>query len=293
MNPASLLASQCSAVPSRPWPRLRGEARHIAALLLVAAVLLPALLLGGCNNRGESLLLMRKAQSLWEAGQYEDAARHFVTVSELLPQTPMAEEALFWAANLYQHFLQKPDQAIRHYQQLIVDYPGGRYFYDAKENLAVVYEQDPQSGHRALQIYQQLMLAEPLADRRNDFRFRIGNINLKLNRMDQARLSFRDLMAGDADATSKAEAEYLVGYSYFLEKRYDLALLVFRRTAESYPDGPVAPRARYFVADTLEEQGQMREALKAFERLRGKYPNQELVERRIDRLKARIRRGVR
>ena len=103
--------------PARRWGRKWLAATLLALSLL--AVALPA----GCDDRSDVLGLSTKAKTLWEAGQYADAARNFITLSEIYPGDPLAEESLFWAASLYQHFLADPEQAIRFYQHLLVQYP--------------------------------------------------------------------------------------------------------------------------------------------------------------------------
>jgi TolA-binding protein len=266
---------------------------RLLTLLLLALTAALALPLVGCLPRGEARQLADKARGLWESGRYQDAARNFITLSELYPTSALAEESLYWAASLYQYYLEDPEQASRQYQRLLVTYPRGRFFYDAKLNLAEVYEQSRDTRHRALQIYQQLLLADELAERRDWLHLRVARLNLLMGKMDQARMEVRDLLVHSPQSGLRAEAYYLAGYSYYLEQRHELALLVFRQIAQEFPGSPTALRALYFVADTLEEQGQMREALKAYTALRGKYPNPDVVERRIKTLEARIRRGVR
>ena len=172
-------------------------------------------------------------------------------------------------------------------------FPHGRYYYQAKRHLAAVYEEDPETRHRALQIYQQLLLAEELADERDWLRLKLVRLNMQMGKMDQARLEVRDLLEEHPQSDLRPQAYYLAGYSFYLEKRHELALYVFRRTAEDFPGTETALRAQYFIADTLEEQGHMREALKAYTALKGKYPNPDVVNMRIKTLQARIRRGVR
>jgi TolA-binding protein len=283
--PKQTLRSSAVPRPARPARLLR--VGLLAALLLVAA------LGAGCLPNSEARQLADKARGLWETGRYQDAARNFMTIAELYPNSSLAEESLFWAACLYQYYLQDYEQAGRQYQHLLVTFPHGRYFYDAKQNLAEVYEQNKETRHRALQIYQQLLLAPQLAAQQDRLHLHIARLNLQMGKMDQARMEVRDLLVESPNSPLRAQASYLAGYSYYLERRYDVALYMFRQTAKDFPDTPTALHALYFVADTLEEQGQMRDALKAYTELRGKYPNPDIVEKRIKTLEARIRRGVR
>lgn len=275
------------------WRRFRRLFKALAGLGGLAILIGTPLLISGCENPIEAQRLSAKGRMLWENGRYEDAARNFVTLSDLYPGTPLAQESLYWAANLYQHFLDNPSLAARYYQHLIVTYPKGDHFYEAKENLAALYEEKPDSRHRALQIYQQLLLADPYAERKDELLYNIGILNLRLGRMDQARLSFRDLLDQHPKSAYRPRVSYLVGYTYYLEKRFDLAIAFFQKTGNAFPGQPIAGQALFFIADTLEEQGEMRKALKAFKALKGQYHNPDILKKRIKTLQARIRRGVR
>ena len=273
-------------------PGRRPHLRRWGATLVLALVL-AALFLAGCGVQGEGDRLAAQARALWEAGVYGGAARNFVTLADLYPNSPLAEESLYLAASLYHHYIRDSEQAARLYQNLAVSFPKGQYFFEAREKLAIVYEGSDHSRHRALQIYQQLLLAPKMAGRADYLRFKIGELNLQLGKMDQARLEFRDLLIKRPNSKFAPKTYYLVGYSYYLEKRFNLALAVFRGTARKFPGTPIAIRSEFFVADTLEDQGKMKLALKSFLALKNHYPFPDIIKRRIRTLRARIRRGVR
>ena len=277
--------------PRRPrLPLKPAQAFRLGALLVVFCALLAG---GGCESRQGAVSLSAKAKRMWEVGNFSDAARNFVTLSEIYPADRLAEESIYWAANLYQHYLDSPGQAIRYYQQLLVQFPDGRFKNEAKENLALLYEAEPSARHRALQIFQQLLLAEELADRRDYFQFKIAEVNLAMGKLDQARFEFRNLLTRHAKSKLVPEAYYLVGYSYYLEERFPLARVAFSQTVRDFPGSPIASRAAFFIADSLEEQGKLSEALKSFQSLRGKYKNEKILDKRIHSLKGRLRKGVR
>lgn len=263
--------------------------RH--GLLLAACIAM--MTAAGCDDRSDVLALSVKAKTLWEGGQYADAARNFVTLAEIYPDDPLAEESLFWAANLYQHFLSDPAQATRFYQHLLVQYPGSGRNAEVRENLGILFEADKTQRHRALQIYQQLLLNDELEARRDYFQFKIASLNLKMGRLDQARFEFRTLLEKFPNSDNLPEAYYLVGYSYFLEGRFPLALVAFNQTVRDFPGTPFALRAQFFIADTLEEKGELKAALAKFRALKGKFHNQKILDKRIKALRARMRKGVR
>jgi len=280
---------------SWPQPRAVFTALTSAVKALALAGILAGLLLAapGCEKTDASEELLSKSRELWENGHYEDAARGFVSLFELFPESPVAGESLFWAANLYQFYLEDQHTAIKLYQQYAARFPDGRYLLEVKENMAVLFEDDPETRHRALQIYQQLVLHPALVDRRDQLLKKVGLLYMNLGRMDQARQAFRDLLKNHPQSPERAEVYYLVGYSYYLEKRVEMALAAFKRTVKDFAGTPVAVRSQFFIADTLEEKGEMRSALKAFKTLEGRYPHPTILEKRIKTLEARIRRGVR
>lgn len=270
-------------------------ARKLGAVPAAAALV--AVLLGGagCDLLAdrEGSRLSERAVRMWEEGRYHEAARTFVGLSEVRPNSGLGQQALYWAANLYHYYLEDLERAAQYYQELTVRFPDGRYYYDAKEQLAELYEQKPESHHLALQLYQQLVLADELASRHPYFQYQIARINLEMGKLDQARLALRELLERFPQSEYTPEGYYMVGFSYYLEKRYQLALAVLRKTADRFSDHPISKRAEFLRADTLEEQGQMKEALAVFTDLREDYPNPEIVQRRIRALEGRLRRGVR
>ena len=266
---------------------------RVWACLALAALVAAAALTAGCESGLRIGDLSRKAKTLWEKGQYEDAARAFVALTEVAPNSALTEESLFWAAALYQYYLDAPAQAIRYYQLVTLRFPDGEYFRQAKKNLAELYERDPNTVYRALQIYRQLLRAQELREEHERFQFKIALLNLQMGRLDQARYELRTFLRAYPRSAERAQAYYLVGFSYYLERRPRVALAVMQQTLKEFPDAPIAPQAQFFMADTLEEQGNLQEALKLFQGLTGKYHNAKIVEKRIQTLEARIRRGVR
>ena len=281
---AGLLRALC---PPRTCWTGRGPSARLCALLC----LLP--LLAGCGTDTRVADLSRRAKVLWERGQYEDAARSFVAVTEVDPRSALAEESTFWAGSLYQYYLDNPAQAARFYQLLALRFPDGEYVTQAKQNLAEIYEQDPNTAYRALQLYRQLLQAKELRDSYERYQLKVALLNMQLGRMDQARFELRAFLRKYPRSHDRAQAYYLVGFSYYLERRPRVAMSVMQQTLKEFPDSPVAAQAQFFMADTQEEQGNLQEALKLFQGLTGKYHNAKIVEKRIQTLEARIRRGVR
>jgi TolA-binding protein len=132
-----------------------------------------------------------------------------------------------------------------------------------------------------------------LRDVHERYQLKVALLNLRMGRMDQARYELRTFLRAYPNSPERGQAYYLAGFSYYLERRPRVALAVMQRTLTEFPDTPVAAQAQFFMADTQEEQGNLQEALRLFKGLTGKYHNAKIVEKRIQTLEARIRRGVR
>jgi TolA-binding protein len=278
--------------PARLLTRRAGA--RVAAILAGAAVVAAMLLaLAGCNLESGAFDLSRRAKNQWDKGEYEDAARGFAALTEIYPGSTLAEESFYFAASLYDEYLQNKPTAIRYYQQLLVKYPDGQYALDARESLARIYESDPDTLYRALQIYRQLVLSKELRDRHEAFQYKIAEINVAMGRTDQARFELRTFLQQYPKSDRRAQVFYLIGYTFYLEKRRPLALAVMEKTVKEFPGTPVAQQAQFFMADTQEELGHLPEALRLFQGLQGKYHDPAIVEKRIETLQARLRRGVR
>ncbi|MBI4081738.1 MAG: tetratricopeptide repeat protein [Candidatus Lambdaproteobacteria bacterium] len=240
-----------------------------------------------------SQALSHKAKQLWNEGKYLDAARNFVSLTEIFPNDALVEESLYWAASLYQYYLQNAAEASRFYIQLTTQFPGGPFHHEALESLAALYEGDKQNRHRALPIYRELLQAPELRQRHDYVQFRIASLYMAMGKMDQARYEFRALLRSYPKSRYRSEGMYLVGYSYYREERFPMAMVAFHQVVRDFPNTPIAERAQYFMADTLEEQGDLRGALKLFEALQTTYHNPTIIEKRIANLNARMRSSVR
>ena len=98
----------------------------------------------------------------------------FITISEIYPGSPLVEDSLFWAANLYHHFLGNGPLAERYYQQLMVRFPEGEHFHSSLEAVAELYAQQRETLYKAILTYRRLMLAEVVAARRDLYLLRIA-----------------------------------------------------------------------------------------------------------------------
>ena len=276
-------------------PRHRKTGNRFVAGGLRAAVviLLLPLLLAGCRTHRESVTLYEKAMSLWDEGQFVDAARTYITVTEIYPDSPLVEDALYWAASLYHYYLNDLNLAERYYQQLLVQHPDGARQLEATERLGELYETRKESEYKAILVYRKLLLAKELAGRRDEFLLRVAKAYVAMGRLEQARFELRRLMQDYPKSKYLPQAYYLVGYSYYWEGRKPFAIIAFNQIQKDFPTDSLAAQARFFIGEIYEEAGVLRKALNVFESIRDRYSKPELLDKRIAALKARMGRSVR
>ncbi len=77
-------------------------------------------------------VLMSRAEIKIRTGKYQDADDLLYGITELYPNGLFASQALFMRAELYEDVFKNKDEAMRLYQQLIVDYPGSIYTITAR-----------------------------------------------------------------------------------------------------------------------------------------------------------------
>lgn len=261
-----------------------------APAILVLAL---AIALASCRTHQESIALYEKAKRLWDEGQYDDAARIYLTIAEIYPNSPLVEDSLFWAANLYHQFLKEPALAERYYQQLMVQFPDGARRLEAMDWLAALYEGKKESKYQAILLYRKLMLAEERKDSHDGYLLRIAEAYVALGRLEQARFELRRLIAEYPKSRLLPAVYYLVGFTYYWEGRKPLAVIAFNQIQKDFPKDKFAAQGRLFVAEILEEEGVMRQALEVYESLRGRLRNDGILDKRIQALRARMARSVR
>ena len=270
--------------PPRWTPQPKG-------LLLLAAVLL--LSQAACSDGPRVRELYNRASEMWNSAQYEKAARNFLILVELYPRSKHADEALYWSANLKQHYLEDDKSAIELYEQLLKSYPNSSYSFQSKQSLAEIYAKESSTVHRALNLYRNIITDAP-REEQPKILLTSAEIAIQHQQFLQARNSLHQLIDRYPQSPQAPQAHYLAAYSYFVEGHTDIAITTFKKVAKKFPEHPVATDALFFIADTLEQQGKMRQAVAAFRQVQ-KTPHAEknLLQKRIQNLQKRIRRAVR
>ena len=272
-----------------PAFRLPGR-RKMAVVVLAALVSLAAT---GCRNEKGAIAMYNKGRIKWERGEFQEAARNFIALAEVYPESTLVEESLFWAGNLYQYFLNQPQLAERYYQRVLLEFPKGDFNHSSLENLALLYEANSKKRHRAILLYKNLIKTNELASRHDYFQFRIAQIYMTIGRYTLARYEFTRMIHDYPGSIYTPEAYYLVGYSYYIQGQENMAQVAFRQISKDFSGTKTDIRAQLFMADILENQGKMDPALKIYKSLEGKVEYPAILTSRIKVLENRMNKSVR
>ena len=94
-----------------------------------------------------------------ETGEYEKAKDTFVSLIAAHPETPIAGDAQFYLAELYEKKLDNPDEAVANYRVLVETYPDNKYAVEALKRVAEImadkerYEESIASYHQIFELY--------------------------------------------------------------------------------------------------------------------------------------------
>ena len=83
-------------------------------------------------------ILMQKAKLAEKHRVYEKAIIYYADIVKNHSKDVLGDDAIFSIANVYEKYLNKPDEAKKYYETLIIDYPGSTYIQTARNRLAAM-----------------------------------------------------------------------------------------------------------------------------------------------------------
>ena len=260
--------------------------------LLLAFILLALFGSGGAffwGRRSDRILAgeFARGKAQVERGEFERAVATFQSIYRHHPRFRLAPRALFQAGETLELNLKHPRKALLDFLLVVRDYPGSALAIRARRQIADIYKYRLMDYGKALLAYQKLL--DSGAPDPDHIQYEIADTYFRRNNFEQARIEFESLLKNYPASPLAAEAAYRIAVAYSLDGDAAAAEKAFRRVFRLWPKNSFAAEARFGLATVLESQGELKKALSELEGLRTTYRDQQILTRRIARVKKRIR----
>lgn len=215
------------------------------------------------QTRTADRLRFRRAESLWDAGDYEAAISSFRQYMRVTNAEDLLAESQYYIARSHER-LDEPDMALQAYQQLLDEHAGSDRHADALLNMAEIrYER--RQFDLAVDRYEALL--EHGTDHQVSGRVGMGHALLELDRIDDARQAFEMVLQqndghDDAQVGMGRVALARGNYEQAIERLSDVAE---RNTSE------IGAKAQFYYALALQQQSEHERAVEEFARLNVLY----------------------
>ncbi|TNE74400.1 tetratricopeptide repeat protein [bacterium] len=256
----------------------------------------------------------QKAWLLYRNQAYKQAQPLFEQIVKSHPNSKVAAEALFWSADSYYSY-EDYGPAGAQFAQFVELYPTHKLVGAAKyslgwcrfkmgeyresvepfENFLQNYQPPPIAlfpydidtklrlgdAHYALReydtaidYYQKTIGADPGGDYAI---FQIANSYYRSDRTYEAVTNFRKMLRIYPFSRLREQAQYNIGYVYFLMGNYDQAIVEFNTVINKYPGTPWAARAQYNIGDAFYNAGKYNDAINAYKLVLQNHPKSDYI----------------
>ena len=261
-------------------------------ILLLACLLLVA----SCQNQG-GRRMFDEAMVMWQEGRHEEAVQNFIALTKAYPEDPLVDDAVFWIANIYEHYLKNTTQAIRYYRSLTKGFENSEYYYPSMLGLARCYavegKESKEGIRKAILIYQKLTESKLDAEDEAQIYYNLAQLYFETKQYEQTRLSLKKLITRSPKSPLAPRAYHLIGFSYYLEGKLDLAEATYVETERSFEQSKASLDSAISLADIYEDQDRLAEAIEVYNSIIVRLKSDEiffqLANSRIAKLKTRLK----
>jgi TolA-binding protein len=244
------------------------------------------LALVACTERRQSRLL-DQAEAQLSDGKPAEAAELYRKVITLDVDSKPATKAYYRLGFAQETYLKDYEGAIGSYQEFLKLSQDPVSHYEVQKRLANIFFQHLLDSEKAVEAYRKLLLANPDTLEADQFLFRIAQAFFRMNKFDEARKEFQNLLERYPKSQFSAKARYSIGNTYFMQGSYTVAMEALKQVLRLHPNSDDAVEAQYLMAQCLEHDGKIQNAAEMYLSLKERYPVPEVIELRLAEIQKR------
>ena len=252
---------------------------------------------------------------------YQGAIQKYRWIVERFPDSDEAIEAQYRIGNIYQWDLVEPEKAIEEYEKLRERYPESEYAIAALIRIGESYgrmKQYEKEIERCRQVIEKYPDSDYVAEAKAVM---AGTLLHELGKFDEAKVLYEDILTNHPNSgfsddaklwlvfishwkheistkeavkkyeallndnslsyKARAGAQYMIGYSYYIQGEWDKAIESFRKVLSLFPNIDCDAKAEtfYFIGFLYEKKGDLLKAKGKFREVIEKYPKSIWVNR--------------
>lgn len=228
-----------------------------------------------------------KAEAHIGLGNYLLALNDYKALLKDCGGDPRRAGILLKIADLHATGLRNSEKAIEVLSQVIHEEPLSEAARLARERRAAIREREG-DYEGAIEDYSALLKHFAIGTRSDLYKVQVAGVYLSMRDYRQARTELKPLFQEKEMGEEVLEkAIFIAAESYFLEGKSRRAAGYYRWLLEEFPDSSLAPEAKLHMATCYEEMGLLGVAGAITKSAGDDYPNSDVIEARLDSLKAR------
>lgn len=228
------------------------------------------------------------AKNFWSNGDYPRAIREYREIVDEYPDSDLVDDALFWVGNIYYLFLQENQKAVESFRELLQKFPASNCNFEAQKNIAEIYDLKFNDYKRAIVEYQRLV-DNYSKEKASIYQFKLAMCYYKMDDFNQAETEFKLLMLKYPNSELIDDAQYQLGNCYYIQGKLEKAINAYQKAIDLNPTSDLCLDIEFNIASCYEEAEKLDIALEKYKELESKYHNKLLIERRIEKIKKRLK----
>ena len=214
------------------------------------------------------------SESEYQGGDFRGALKHYQAITAVSKHA-RREEGMYGIGWSY-YKLGDFSKAIEAFEKLIVEYPSGKFSFDARLRLGDCYFQ-VKDYKKAAGAYRTVVRLFPKNDGADYALYQLGQTFYRSGDQDQAADQFHALIKSYPKSSLADDAQYALGWMKFQHKDFLGAIKDFQIVLSNYSESELVPRAYYSIGDSYYNLRQYAAAEKSYREVIRQFPKSPLA----------------